>query len=215
MDRTLATLLLFVVSTCWQLLPEKQTSPKPKSSDSVVNQKTAQSQAANADVTSNSHQVMFPARHGIAWGISVDRADFRRGDSISIDIWMDNQTDQMYHYQMCCAYSATKIIDVYEASHHRVRSHYEQDREENRKKAREEIPEVCTCSAEILVSPHSHKIVDRAFLDEQYTVGPGQYFITEKSESQQPVEKSDSDFPALAVQPSPPTQGITISISDK
>lgn len=180
----------------------------------MVNQKVAQNEAANADATSNGHQVMFPAQNGIAWGISVDRLNFRRSDSIGIDIWMDNQTDQPRSYYLCCAYSATKIIDVYDASHHRVRSHYEQEREENRKKAREEIPEVCTCSAEVLVQPHSRKIVDRALLDLEYTVVPGLYFITKKSESQQPVEKSDSDVAALSVQPSPPMQGITISIGD-
>lgn len=215
MERSLAIMLLFGVSACWQLPLERQISPTPKSSDSAVSPKVAPSEAEHGNVTSNSHEITFPAQNGIAWGISVDHLNFQRDDSIGIDIWMDNQTDQPQRYEMCCAYSATKIIDVYDASHHRVRSHYEQDREEARKKAREEIPEICTCGAEVLVQPHSRKIVDRARLDLDYTVGPGQYFITEKSESQQPVEKSDSDAGTSSMQPSPPIQGITISISDK
>jgi hypothetical protein len=115
---------------------------------------------------------MSPVHGGIAFGVSSPP-----GNPKAVDVWMDNQTDKQQSYYVCCRSTFLDDIDVYDAGGQRLIGNEEQA---ERKICAEggEVDLVCSCSAVIMVAPHTVQVVDSGVLTDGYVLSPGRYFVT-------------------------------------
>lgn len=112
-----------------------------------------------------------PYMRGVTMGISSPV-----GMPTHIYVWLDNQTNEDQTYYMCCGSSAFSAIDVFDSMGDRLLGKWEQATRRWCKEGRTLIS-ACTCSANIIVAPHTMQIVDSGDLETQYELPPGQYFI--------------------------------------
>jgi len=114
---------------------------------------------------------MSPPKVGIAIGLSSSPTN-----PASIFVWIDNQTDREQSYYMCCGSTFRRAIDVYDSGGHRLLSKAER---EARKICKSEkiIISSCTCSTDILIAPHTMKVVDSGSIQDAYELSPGRYFV--------------------------------------
>jgi len=69
---------------------------------------------ANLDFSTTGRTVMFPARDGIAFGISVERDSFAQNEPIPIHVWIRNQTDREWSFGSCALFFdwGVDVIDI-------------------------------------------------------------------------------------------------------
>jgi len=120
---------------------------------------------------------MFPARKGIAYGISVppDKPG-------TIFLWADNQTPAPQGFLICCISTVLDHVDVYDEEGHRVLS--ESDKLKQKAEA-EGTPttEVCSCSGWVTIPPHviACFAFSSADLSQQYKLPSGKYIVSERT----------------------------------
>lgn len=142
---------------------------------------------------------MFPARDGIAYGVSLDS-----GKPTSLNLWVDNETNETKPIGFCCISTLARHIDIFDSQGHRVLS---LDDEIERKAFSEghEVEEVCSCSGEVDIKPHTMRILDHAALVQLYSLGSGRYIVSER---QPPAQRLGQHKHEKAV----PPPGLSISI---
>lgn len=118
---------------------------------------------------------MFPARQGIAFGISSGR-----DKPSELYLWADNQTEEARSLPFCCVQSLFAHIDIFDSEGHRVLSKTDRAEQQARLVSRE-IVQVCTCSGSSLVPPHTIQLFLFAGIAEGYTLPSGRYTISERN----------------------------------
>jgi hypothetical protein len=118
---------------------------------------------------------MFPARNGIAYGISS-------GPDVHSELylWADNQTDATVNLYFCCVSSLFDHIDIFDSGGHRVLSKADQLVQKVHSEGRESV-DVCSCSGWSSVPPHTIQLFVFADIYDAYTLGPGHYVISERN----------------------------------
>ena len=123
----------------------------------------------------DSLRVLFPVKEGIGYGISEDRTTFSIGDAISLDVWVDNETDRPYAFMTCEALFEWNV-HVFDALGNRVLTR----REKMERKGR---PSVNACAGNVMmnVPARSCLTVPRLIpLNALYDLTPGTYRIIEQ-----------------------------------
>jgi hypothetical protein len=118
---------------------------------------------------------MFPARNGIAHGVSSD-PDKASG----LNLWVDNQSAEPVSLMFCCATTLFANIEVFDSDGRRVLSKADREAQQAASEGRE-LAEVCTCSGNVLIAPHTMQLFDFADISREYTLKPGRYMITERN----------------------------------
>ena len=117
---------------------------------------------------------MFPAHDGIAYGVSLEP-----GEPPSLNLWVDNQTNEAKTIDFCCGSTLYHHIDIFDSEGHRVPSRYDQYEREAFSEGHE-IVETCTCSGIVAILPHMMQIIDGAAVVRFYSLGPGRYTVSER-----------------------------------
>lgn len=164
-------------------------------------------QCAEEEFAKRGKPVMSPAHNGVAFGISS-----APGNSMTVNVWMDNQTDRAKYYYMCCRSSFLGAVEVYDSSGHRLLSKQEQA-EQKACTDGAGFGITCSCSTWNSVAPHTLQVVDSGDLADGYVFSPGRYFIAPASVNRSDCE-SLSKNRAEAVKPEP-ENAITVVIPEK
>jgi hypothetical protein len=127
--------------------------------------------------------VMFPARKGLAMGISVPKETFALTERIPVFVWAHNTTDEEKTWETCGIWFGWNI-DVYDSNAHRVES-----REDIRTKQAEAAGKTVMqgCGRNILrrIPPHTCALLDdmgpvNIDIGNKYELRSGIYYVTEK-----------------------------------
>jgi hypothetical protein len=118
---------------------------------------------------------MFPTRDGIAVGVS-----YGLDKPAKLYLWFDNQTDKAKTFYVCCVSTLFENIDIFDSEGHRVLSTADNAEQKARSEGRETV-QVCTCSGSLSLPPNTMRLVDSAYLTQQYTLQPGRYIISERN----------------------------------
>jgi hypothetical protein len=119
---------------------------------------------------------MFPARNGIAFGVSSDP-----NKSTRLFLWVDNQTEKSINFFTCCSQTLYEYIDIYGPDGHRLLNKQEHVIKLNRLKRIEDPPQICTCAGSPVVPPHNIDFIDSDDISPWYDLPPGRYIISERN----------------------------------
>jgi len=118
---------------------------------------------------------MFPARNGIAYGVSSDP-----DKASELNLWVDNQSAEPVSAISCCAATLFREVEVFDSDGRRVLSKADREAQKALSEGRE-LVQVCTCSSNFLIAPHTMQLFDFADISREYALKPGRYTITERN----------------------------------
>lgn len=145
---------------------------------------------SESDMQTYGRTVMFAPENGIAFGVSSERSKVNPGESISVHVWLDNETDKTYNYASECGWDFNDVFNVYDQSGELLYDEIQQ------KVLLGAVPRLC--GRGIGVAPHSCAMVDSGMLDSVYSLKPGKYYLGKKpelrlgTENPQPDRSSDA-----------------------
>jgi hypothetical protein len=79
-----------------------------------------------------------------------------------------------------CATTLFANIEVFDSDGRRLLSKADREAQQAASEGRE-LAEVCTCSGNVLIAPHTMQLFDFADISREYTLKPGRYMITERN----------------------------------
>jgi len=212
MSKTLSALLLtpillFQASHSGQ--PARRSPQTPVASKAACSDVTAlpanrRTPEACAEVALYGRPVLFPARNGIAYGVSA-----MPDKPLTVHIWMGNHTEKPQTTYLCCNTTFVRYIDLYDQSGQRTPSRLEIA---NAKSPLADpldprAVENCGCSGWSTVPAHSLKVIDHGNLSTSYALASGRYTIVEY------VPPSPAATNAPPASPMLPPSGPRLSIS--
>jgi hypothetical protein len=119
--------------------------------------------------------VMFPARNGIALGVSSSPDKHS-----ALYLWADNRTSEAVTFYVCCVVTLFDNIDIFDSEGHRVLSRADQAEQKARSEGLQ-TEQICTCSGWSVVPPHTIQLVASADISDGCTLQPGRYTISERN----------------------------------
>src|ERR1700677_1989366 len=96
---------------------------------------------------------MFSENNGLAFGISANPAK-----SGTLYLWADNRTDKPKDLYLCCNSSLFERIDIFDFDGHRLMSRNDEVLQKAHREGTQTI-DVCSCSGNVLVAPHTKQYV--------------------------------------------------------
>lgn len=209
----LAVLLFSVVSSnLGQAHQQASVNAGAKSSESIVactdNSKKASElpppgpQCAKEEFAKRGQPFMFPARRGVAYGISSGP-----GKPSTLYLWADNRTEKDADLLICCVSTLFEQVDIYDSAGVRLLSKADQAARKAGLEGRVVVGGGCTCSGWVLVPPHTIKFLEFADISDGYILAAGRYIIAERP----PVSELNPKPEAQTAASSAPS-GLAISI---
>jgi hypothetical protein len=143
---------------------------------------TLPADCARLDFKTTGRPFFFPAQDGVAFGISSVKERFKKGEAISLAVWVNNRTDKEFDFVTCQTLHSWNV-DVYDAKGQRLPSRADQQLSSSGQQVAELI---CFRTFAIPVPPHSCVVPDpptNIDLNSEYDLPSGRYMITERRRS--------------------------------
>jgi hypothetical protein len=159
-------------------------------------------QCAKEEFAKRGQPFMFPARRGVAYGISSNP-----GKPSTLSLWADNRTERDVDLLICCVSTLFEQIDIYDSAGVRLLSKADQAARKAGLEGRVVVGGGCTCSGWVLVPPHTIKFLEFADISDGYILSAGRYIIAERP----PISGSNAKPEEQTAASSAPS-GLAISI---
>ncbi len=159
-------------------------------------------QCAKEEFAKRGQPFMFPARRGVAYGISSNP-----GKPSTLSLWADNRTEKGVELLICCVSTLFEQIDIYDSAGVRLLSKADQAARKAGLEGGVVVGGGCTCSGWVLVPPHTIKFLEFADISDGYVLASGRYIIAERP----PVSGSNPKPEAQTAASSAPS-GLAISL---